>query len=245
MKSLWASEGRLAEDQTLVLEVHDVDGRLTKIAGLLNAHGYEVNFDQDKSLQNTVLYNVYAVRPANGRDALRSGMVEAQAAADKVWTNRASLVGDVQSFLQERLPDYMAPADFVLLSEMPLTPNGKLDRQALPAPKGTPTHHADMRRRWARSRRRWRRSGPRRLSLEVGRRDNFFELGGHSLLAVKVASRMRQEGLHADVSALFATPTLAELAAAMGGDSGLVEIPRIASPPLARRLRLRCCRWSS
>ena len=78
----------------------------------------------------------------------------------------------------------------------------------------------------------------------VGRRDNFFELGGHSLLAVKVASRMRQEGLHADVSALFATPTLAELAAAMGGDSGLVEIPRIASP-LARRLRLRCCRWSS
>ncbi|CAG1016719.1 partial peptidyl carrier protein, partial [Burkholderiaceae bacterium] len=47
----------------------------------------------------------------------------------------------------------------------------------------------------------------------VGRNDNFFELGGHSLLAVKVASRMRDEGLQADIAALFATPTLAQFVA--------------------------------
>ena len=64
------------------------------------------------------------------------------------------------------------------------------------------------------------------LELErVGRHDNFFELGGHSLLAVTLIERMRRAGLHADVRALFATPTLAELAAAVGGESSEVEVP--------------------
>ena len=64
------------------------------------------------------------------------------------------------------------------------------------------------------------------LKLErVGRHDNFFELGGHSLLAVTLIERMRRAGLQADVRALFATPTLAALAAAVGGESGVVEVP--------------------
>ena len=53
------------------------------------------------------------------------------------------------------------------------------------------------------------------LKLErVGRHDNFFDLGGHSLLAVRVTARMRRSGLKVDRNALFATPTIAELAAA-------------------------------
>jgi amino acid adenylation domain-containing protein len=59
----------------------------------------------------------------------------------------------------------------------------------------------------------------------VGRRDNFFELGGHSLLAVRLIQRMRRHGMHAGVQALFITPTLAELAAAVGGESGEVRVP--------------------
>jgi aryl carrier-like protein len=99
------------------------------------------------------------------------------------------------------------------LHSMPLTPSGKLDRNALPRPESDAyatrsyeppqgeieTMLADI---WAEV-----------LKLDrVGRHDNFFALGGHSLLAVTVIERMRRIGLQVDVRALFATPTVAELA---------------------------------
>jgi amino acid adenylation domain-containing protein len=59
----------------------------------------------------------------------------------------------------------------------------------------------------------------------VGRHDNFFELGGHSLLAISLIEHMRRAGLHAQVRALFVTPTVAALALAVGGESGEVEVP--------------------
>ena len=78
----------------------------------------------------------------------------------------------------------------------------------------------------------WRSIWAEVLKLErVGRHDNFFELGGHSLLAVGLIERMRRAGLHADVRTLFVTPTLAALAAAVGGDSGVVEVPPNRIPP--------------
>jgi len=60
---------------------------------------------------------------------------------------------------------------------------------------------------------------------QVGRHDNFFELGGHSLLAVRVIERMRQAGMQVDVRALFVTPTLTELAAAVSPQANIVEVP--------------------
>src|SRR5262249_44740620 len=65
----------------------------------------------------------------------------------------------------------------------------------------------------------------------VGRQDNFFELGGHSLLAVRLIERMRREGLSADVRALFTSPTLAELAAAVVSGSTTVQAPPNLIPP--------------
>jgi amino acid adenylation domain-containing protein len=145
----------------------------------------------------------------------------------------AYVVGDesagaeaLRAHLGQALPAYMVPAAYVRLEEWPLTAHGKLDRKALPAPEGDAyaarAYEAPV--------------GPAEQALaevwtevlgieRVGRHDNFFELGGHSLLAVQVIARMRQRGLHLEVRALFTAPTLAELAAEVGGESREVHVP--------------------
>src|SRR4051794_33593185 len=133
---------------------------------------------------------------------------------------------ELRAHLQARLPDYMLPAAYVGLERLPLTPNGKLDRKALPAPeagayaaRGYEAPLGEMETRLAAL---WAEV----LQVErVGRQDHFFELGGHSLLAVALLARLRQQGLQADVRALFASPTLAGFAAAVEAQSGLVEVP--------------------
>ncbi|HEY0855956.1 MAG TPA: amino acid adenylation domain-containing protein, partial [Albitalea sp.] len=137
----------------------------------------------------------------------------------------------LREHLASTLPDYMVPAAFVVLDALPLTANGKLDRSALPAPdaqaygrQGYEAPEGEVEQTIARI---W---GDVLQMERIGRHDDFFELGGHSLLAVKVASRMREAGLHADVGVLFATPTLAALAAAVGGTPGGVRVPANGIP---------------
>ncbi|UJD76475.1 non-ribosomal peptide synthetase [Photorhabdus luminescens] len=123
------------------------------------------------------------------------------------------LVNCLREYLSGLLPDYMVPAAFVRLEAFPLTPNGKLDRRALPAPgeeafarqiyaapQGeTETVLADI----------WREL----LGIEqISRYDSFFALGGHSLLAVRMVERLRNLGLMLAVRDLFQSPVLAELA---------------------------------
>ncbi|SFY30208.1 non-ribosomal peptide synthetase, partial [Pseudomonas sp. NFACC47-1] len=131
----------------------------------------------------------------------------------------------LRAHLQSRLPDYMVPAAYVQLQALPLTSNGKLDRRALPVPdqasivsRGYEAPVGEVENTLARL---WRQV----LHVErVGRHDHFFELGGHSLLAVNLIEQMRQVGLSADVRVLFGQPTLAALAAAVGGGNE-VEVP--------------------
>ncbi|HEV2756819.1 MAG TPA: amino acid adenylation domain-containing protein, partial [Actinomycetota bacterium] len=132
----------------------------------------------------------------------------------------AYVVGDVATTTELRahvsrsLPDYMVPAHFVVLDELPLTPTGKLDRAELPEPEGRPELQAPY-------------AAPRTpaeealaeiwcevLGLErVGIHDDFFELGGHSLIATRVVSRMRALlGVDAPVRSLFEAPTVEALA---------------------------------
>ena len=152
------------------------------------------------------------------------------------WVGGAVEAEALRAHLLERLPDYMVPAAYVHLPVLPLNPNGKVDRGALPAPEGdafarrgyeapvgeVETTLAEI---WAEV-----------LGMDrVGRNDGFFELGGHSLLAVTLIARMRRQGLHADVRALFATPTLAEFAAALLSAPGEAAVPENLIPEPAAR----------
>ncbi|KTC44251.1 non-ribosomal peptide synthetase [Pseudomonas fluorescens ABAC62] len=130
------------------------------------------------------------------------------------YTGTHTAIEQLRAQLLQHLPEFMVPALFVHLDALPLSPNGKLDRKALPAPGmqalqvreyEAPEGDTEilLARLWAEM-----------LNVErVGRQDNFFELGGHSLLAVSLIGRLRQEGMEADVRALFEQPTLAGYAA--------------------------------
>ncbi|HEX2092664.1 MAG TPA: amino acid adenylation domain-containing protein, partial [Longimicrobiaceae bacterium] len=132
----------------------------------------------------------------------------------------------LRSFLESRLPAYMVPAAYVRLEALPLTPNGKVDRRALPAPARDAYADAGYEAPVGEVEETLAKIWAEVLGVErVGRWDHFFELGGHSLLAVRVLERMRQQGLHAEVRALFATPTLFELASALGATAPEVEVP--------------------
>jgi nonribosomal peptide synthetase DhbF len=116
----------------------------------------------------------------------------------------------------ERLPDYMVPAAIVPLDALPMTPNGKLDRKALPAPQwegrladsaavlprdATELALAEM----------WQQL----LGLErVGVHDDFFELGGHSLLVIRLVTLIRKQmGVAMPLNVIFQAPTIAQMAA--------------------------------
>ncbi|WP_438392379.1 amino acid adenylation domain-containing protein [Caballeronia sp. DA-9] len=128
--------------------------------------------------------------------------------------------------LTKTLPDYMVPGMLVRLDTMPLTPNGKIDRKALPtvdaiareyeAPQeGAETLLADV----------WKEV----LGVErVSRHDNFFELGGHSLLVMQVVSRLSQRhGVSVPLQDFFAAPTLDAMAASFPACIGVdAPIPR-------------------
>ncbi|MCP4996507.1 MAG: amino acid adenylation domain-containing protein, partial [Gammaproteobacteria bacterium] len=132
----------------------------------------------------------------------------------QLFTDNRSLFTDLRRFLQTKLPDYMIPATFVSLNNFPLTPNGKVDRRALPDPDftagvstgyvapGTPTE-ATLAAIWADI-----------LGVsQVGIHDDFFELGGHSLLATQVVARIRDMfQIELPLRDLFERPTIAQLA---------------------------------
>jgi acyl-coenzyme A synthetase/AMP-(fatty) acid ligase/acyl carrier protein len=121
---------------------------------------------------------------------------------------------EMRSFLKEKLPEYMVPSVYVLMDDLQLTPSGKIDRRALPAPDRSRPELEEV------------FIAPRSQSEElvagiwgnvlgverIGVHDNFFEIGGHSLLATRVVARIQQE-FHLDLKLMdfFKMPTIAEL----------------------------------
>ena len=104
-------------------------------------------------------------------------------------------VESLRQHLRALLPEYMVPAAYVRLEEMPLTGNGKLDRKALPAPEGEAYGRREYEAPVGEVEKTLAGVWAEVLKLErVGRNDNFFELGGHSLLAITVIERAMRAG---------------------------------------------------
>jgi len=144
---------------------------------------------------------------------------------------------DLRRYLQKQMPDHMVPSAFAILSAMPLTPNGKIDRRGLPAPEAevsaettsaTDVLESQLVRIWEDV------LGKKRIGI----RDNFFELGGHSLVAAKLMYRIGQMlGKNLPLAMLVGSPTIEQLAAALRQDgwshhwSSLVPIQPSGSEP--------------
>jgi amino acid adenylation domain-containing protein len=137
----------------------------------------------------------------------------------------------LREYLRRRLPDYMIPSAIVMLNGLPMMPNGKLDRQALPTPEyGSPGAG------------RAPRTPQEQLLCElfaevlglagVGVDDGFFDLGGHSLLATRLIARVRATlGVELELRTLFDAPTVAGLAARVGdAEQGRLVLTRCERP---------------
>ncbi len=135
-------------------------------------------------------------------------------ANDPLRARRTAAVSrQLRAHLTARLPEAMVPSAFVWMERFPLTPNGKLDRKALPAPEKGACLLVEYEEPSGPVERVVAKAWAELLQLDrVGRHDHFFELGGHSLLAMQLMERLRHLGLHADVRAFFAEPTVAALA---------------------------------
>jgi amino acid adenylation domain-containing protein len=134
---------------------------------------------------------------------------------------------EIKEYLKNRLPNYMIPSQIMVLEQLPLTANGKLDRRALPAPNTaaasdleipvTPTEEI-LASLW---------QGLLKIQ-SVGRSDNFFELGGHSLLATQLIARIRDSfGVELPVRKVFEQSILSELAREINKASTSVALPPI------------------
>lgn len=147
---------------------------------------------------------------------------------------QAGSTDTLRAALRDALPDYMQPATFVVLDELPRTANGKLDRNALP----DPVRHGDSGDDAFVSPRTDAEKSLARIWVEVlgvesiGVHDNFFELGGHSLLVNQVVARIRDVfDVDLPLRSLFDTPTLVQLAAAVE-DALIAELAALPERPV-------------
>ncbi len=136
-------------------------------------------------------------------------------------SGQSATVAELRDCLLQTLPEFMLPAVFVFLDDMPRTPNGKVDRKNLPAPGGD---RPDLESSYEAP------SSPLEEQLagiwcevlgleQVGVNDNFFELGGDSILSIQVVSRANQAGLKITPRQVFENQTVAELVAVSAVDS--------------------------
>ena len=130
-----------------------------------------------------------------------------------VSSSDAIAANQLREFIKSKLPEYMLPSVFFVLDTLPLTANGKMDREALPAPDGEISREegyvapgTEIEKTLAQI---WQEL---LLKEQVGIHDNFFEIGGDSILSIQVVSRAKNAGIQITAKQIFQNQTIAELA---------------------------------
>ena len=198
----------------IVMKIHDIEGQVAHICEHLERRGYQVLVEEGQWLEGARPYNLYATRQSRkDKNGWKSGIGRLSRGEVRLKE------GELQGHLRKRLPEYMMPSAIMVLNELPLSPNGKIDRSRLPKPEdlrdetgaiySTPHNEIEnlLANVWAEILR----------IPHVCSRDNFFEIGGHSLLATRVISRAREIfRLELPLRSLFEYPTIEALAREIG-----------------------------
>ncbi|MCP4155357.1 MAG: FkbM family methyltransferase, partial [bacterium] len=211
-------QGLSAEDwkkiRQIVLKVYNVEGSLQGIVDMLENHEYRVTVEQEKEPEDKELFHVYAVLPRQEKKTITKKKVNDHEKKLKNWYSPERLEEELRHYLGENLAYYMIPTYISFIDEIPLTPNGKIDRKALPEPSATinvkftapqgPTEKK-LAVIWSKV-----------LGIEedkIGRDVSFFELGGHSLKATALIAEIHKElDLKLYLTLVFSHPTIREMA---------------------------------
>jgi amino acid adenylation domain-containing protein/FkbM family methyltransferase len=228
----------------LVVEVHDIDGRLSAITRMLAERGFEVATGQDRLLQGSNLHSLYGRRPGSRRPQGPSGSAAGRGQRAPGWSDPQALVAEIEALAGDKLPDYMVPR-LVLLDRLPLSPNGKVDRAAL-GRQALDSGRRGLAQAYV---------APRdTLELRlvniwedllgvhpVGIRDDFFKLGGHSLAAVRLTARIqRRLGRELTLAAIFQGATVERLAALLRRHDAPAAASLVPIRPTGSRPPLYC-----
>ena len=142
---------------------------------------------------------------------------------------------ELRHWLKRTLPEYMVPTAFVMLDALPLSPNGKVDRRALPSPaEARPEPEAEVEAPQAGPEQTLADVWKQLLRLDqVGRHDNFFELGGDSILSIQMVARASQAGLRVTPKQIFQYQSIAELAKVAGVYAEVITQQGLVTGPVA------------
>ena len=224
----------------IVMEVHDSDDRIARTRTLLEDNGYRVTLEQQESLGASGPVLIYARR---AQEASTAPTEQTPAPVSAVsFGSPDTLRGALRDHAAERLPGHMVPADVVFLDTLPRTPNGKLDRRALPAPQTLALASAPVCFVAPRT--------PLETQLahlfadvlhreSIGVHDDFFALGGDSLLATRVCARLQLAlGMEVPVRYLFDASTVGGLADYLHRHRGGPARPPLRVMPRPERVPL-------
>ena len=210
---------------SLLIEIHDIDGRLETIIRLLRNQGYTVKHQQEQMYRGTGLFTVFAERASPP-----AGYIQ-RANRFECWKNPQEMVDDVREYLVSKLPVYMIPASIEVLRELPLTLNGKVDYKRLTEVEGlaVPDHQPQF-------------ASPLQQTLAsiwedileakgIRPTDDFFIIGGNSITAIKVVAAIYKKlNVKIPLSEIFRSSTIQTLSEAVDKLSTALFVPIPPTP---------------